>query len=100
MPTPLSTAAPRPGPGAAGGPAGRCASLLALFDEVVVSRFDPWPLVLDNDELADARAMRDQAEADCTAGRYGFGIPLIEGALRQIGVVPPPPDNSGRPDPP
>ena len=88
---------PQPGPGAAGGPAGRCASLLALYDDVVDSRFDAWPLVLDNEELADARALRDQAEANCTAGRYGFGIPLIESALRRIGVVPPADGDGGDP---
>ncbi len=97
---PLPAPGPQPGPGAAGGPAGRCASLLALFDEVSDGRFDAWPLVLDNDELADARTMRAQADANCTAGRYGFGIPLIESALRQIGVVPPPAGDGGDPGQP
>jgi hypothetical protein len=92
-------AGPQPGPGAAGGPAGRCASMLAQFDGVVAGAPSAWPLMLDQGEFADARAARDQAEAECTAGRYGFGIPLIEGALREIGVVPPPADD-GRPDPP
>jgi hypothetical protein len=96
--SPLPAAA-GPRPGAVGGPAGRCALLLAQFDEVVGGSPGAWPLMLDQGELADARAARDQAEADCTAGRYGFGLPLIEGALREIGVVPPPADD-GRPDPP
>ncbi len=89
---PLAAAGPGPTParGSAGGPAGRCAALLALFDEIVVSRFDNRLLVLEHDELAEASAARDQADLDCTAGRYGFGIPLIESALRRIGIVPPP----------
>ncbi|HEX3210829.1 MAG TPA: hypothetical protein VHQ91_15675 [Geminicoccaceae bacterium] len=73
--------------------------MLAQFDGVVAGAPSAWPLMLDQGEFADARAARDQAEAECTAGRYGFGIPLIEGALREIGVVPPPADD-GRPDPP
>jgi hypothetical protein len=90
---PSATVAPQRGPGAAGGPAGRCASLLAQFDEVIAGSFDAWPLLLEDDDLAEARGARDQAQAECTAGRYGFGIPLIESALRQIGIVPPPEEN-------
>jgi hypothetical protein len=63
--------------------------LLALFDEVVRGPFDAWPLVLAQCAGAAARPARDQAETECTAGRYGFGIPTIEDALRQVGVVPP-----------
>jgi len=87
---PAPTAVARPGPAAVGGPAGRCASLLAMFDDVVLDQFDVWPLMLERDDVADARAARAQAGAECTAGRYEFGIPLIESALREIGVVPPP----------
>jgi hypothetical protein len=86
---PLVAAEPRPGPDP---PAARCATLIALFDEVVVSRFDYRLLMLEDYELAEARAWRRQAEADCGAGRYGFGIGLIESALRRIGVVPWPHD--------
>jgi hypothetical protein len=69
--------------------------LLALFDEVVRGPLDAWPLVLEQSDVADARAARDQAETECTAGRYGFGIPTIEDALRQVGVVPPPAEGGG-----
>ncbi len=53
--------------------------------------------MLEDHELAAARRARHEAEAECAAGRYGFGIGLIEDALREIGVVPepdadPPPD--------
>ena len=70
----------------------RCAALIARFDEVIVSRFDHRLLMLEDYELAEAREWRQQAEADCSAGRYGFGIGLIESALQRIGVVPWPPD--------
>ncbi len=65
-------------------------ALLALFDEIVGGPFDDRFLMLEHGELAEARASRDQAEVDCTAGLYGFGIPQIESALGRIGVVPPP----------
>ena len=91
-PAPTSSQAVQ-GRGAAGGPAGRCAALIALFDEIVLSRFDDRLLGLERDDLAEARADRDLARAECTAGRYGFGLPLAESALWQVGVVPPPDGN-------
>ena len=96
---PLVAAEPRPGLSQAppDAPAARCTALIALFDEVIVSRFDHRILMLEDYELAEAREWRHRAEADCGAGRYGFGIGLIESALQRIGVVPwpddpPPPD--------
>ena len=90
---PLVAAEPRPGPSQApDAPAARCAALIALFDEVIVSRFDYRILMLEDYELAEAREWRHRAEADCGAGRYGFGIGLIESALQRIGVVPWPDD--------
>ena len=85
----LVAAEPRPGPdhGPPDAPAARCTALIALFDEVIVSRFDYRILMLEDYELAEAREWRHRAEADCGAGRYGFGIGLIESALQRIGVV-------------
>ena len=95
---PLVAAEPRPGSDdAPDGPAARCTALIALFDEVIVSRFDYRILMLEDYELAEARAWRHRAEADCGAGRYGFGIALIESALQRIGV-PPWPDDPEPPD--
>jgi hypothetical protein len=71
-------------------PAERCAVLIALFDEIVVSRFDHRMLMLEDYELAEARDWRHQAEAECRRGQYAFGIDLIESALDRIGVVPGP----------
>lgn len=68
-------------------PAARCAALIALFDDIIVSRFDDRILMLEHYELAEAREWRHQAEAECHGGRYAFGIDLIEGALERIGVV-------------
>ena len=87
---PLVAAEPRSGPEPASPdpPAARCAALIALFDGVIVSRFDYRLLMLEDYELAEAREWRHRAEADCGAGRYGFGIGLIESALQRIGVVP------------
>ncbi|HSA79698.1 MAG TPA: hypothetical protein VLE23_02675 [Geminicoccaceae bacterium] len=86
---PLVAAEPRPDASPAPhGPAARCAALIAQFDEVIVSRFDYRILMLEDYELAEARAWRHQAEADCGAGRHGFGIALIESALQRIGVPP------------
>jgi hypothetical protein len=97
----VPAAAADPPTGAAGlqpgTPAARCAALIAQFDAVIVNRFDYRILMLEDYELAEARYWRAQAEAECGAGRYDFGIALIAGALKQIGVVPepgdaPPPD--------
>jgi hypothetical protein len=97
---PLVAAEPRPGPYRAppDAPAARCAALIALFDEVIVSRFDYRILMLEDYELDEAREWRHRAQADCGAGRFGFGIGLIESALQRIGVVPWP-DDPQQPDP-
>jgi hypothetical protein len=78
-------AGPQPVPQA---PAARCAALIALFDDIIVSRFDDRILMLEHYELAEAREWRHQAEAECRGGEYLFGIDLIESALERIGVVP------------
>jgi hypothetical protein len=96
---PLLAAEPPPGPHHAppDKPAARCAALIALFDAVIVSRFDYRILMLEDYELDEARDWRRQAEDDCGAGRFGFGIDLIESALQRIGVVPRP-DDPQQPD--
>jgi hypothetical protein len=66
----------------------RCAALIALFDEIVVSRFDLGLLAVEDYELAEAETWREQAETDCTAGKYDFGIAEIESAFRRIRVAP------------
>ena len=67
----------------------RCAALIGAFDEVVLTRFDHRLLALEDFELAEARALRRAAEADCAAGRYRVGLQAIEEALRTIGMGPP-----------
>ena len=67
----------------------RCATLIALFDDVIESRFDYRLLMLEDHELADARDLRLEAEVECRTGADAFGIDMIESALRRIGVVPP-----------
>lgn len=69
--------------------ADRCAQLIEAFDEVVLTRFDHRLLALEDVELAEARALRRKAEADCAASHYRFGLQAIEEALRTIGVGPP-----------
>jgi len=76
-----------PGPGDL--PDERCRALNALFDEVIVSRFDHRLLMLEDYELAQASELRTAAEVECAAGSHVFGIDMIETALREIGVVPP-----------
>jgi hypothetical protein len=71
------------------GEAERCAQLIQAFDELVLTRFDHRLLALEDVELAEARALRREAEADCAAARYRFGLQAIEEALRTIGVGPP-----------
>ena len=67
----------------------RCAQLIAAFDDLVLTRLDHRLLALEDVELAEARALRSEAAADCAAGRYRFGLPAIEEALRMIGASPP-----------
>ena len=66
----------------------RCTALIEAFDDVVVTALDHRLLAIEDVELAEARALRRDAEADCTAGRYRFGLRAIEEALRTIGVSP------------
>jgi hypothetical protein len=86
--------AAEPGAGAGRAPidvqARRCASLIALFDDIVVSRFDRGLLAVEDYELAEAETWREQAETDCAAGKYDFGIAAIESAFRRIRVAPGP----------
>lgn len=76
--------------GAAGelAPAPRCFRLIALFDEIVVTRRDHRLLQVEAHELADARHRRREAEVYCKAGRHWFGVHAIEDALERIGVSP------------
>ena len=67
----------------------RCRELIALFDEIIVNRFDYRILKLQDDELAEARRLRRQAEVECVRGQYWFGVHSIEDALEKIGMVPP-----------
>jgi len=71
-------------------PAARCAALIGQFDAVIESRFDYRILMLEDYELAEASNWRAQAEDECGAGRYDFGIALIASALKRIGVIPEP----------
>ena len=64
------------------------AALIEAFDEVVLTRFDHRLLALDDLALAETRALRRDAEADCAAGRYRLGLQAIEEALRAVGVGP------------
>jgi hypothetical protein len=67
----------------------RCTALIALFDEVIVSRFDYRILMLEDHELAAASELRRAAETACRTGSAVVGTEMIETALREIGVVPP-----------
>ena len=67
----------------------RCRELIALFDEIIVNRFDYRILKLQDYELAEARRLRRQAEVECVRGQYWFGVHAIEDALEKIGMVPP-----------
>ncbi len=66
----------------------RCAALIALFDDIVTSRFDLGLLAVEDYELAEAETWREQAGTDCAAGKYDFGIAAIESAFRRIRVAP------------
>lgn len=66
----------------------RCFARIALFDEIVISRFDYRLLAIERWQLKEARALRRRAEADCRAGRTWFGIGKISDALILIGVPP------------
>lgn len=66
----------------------RCFARIALFDEIVISRFDYRLLAIERWQLKEARALRRRAEADCRAGQTWFGIGKIRDALILIGVPP------------
>jgi hypothetical protein len=84
-------------PARAAGEAERCAALIEAFDELVVTDFDRRLLAVEDFELAEARGLRRQAEADCAAGRSRFRLDAIEEAFWRIGI--PPPNEEGRPSP-
>lgn len=69
-------------------PLTRCFELIRLFDRIVLSRFDHRLLRIEDFELAEARDLRLQAEADCAAGELWFGLSGIKDAFGRIGVVP------------
>jgi hypothetical protein len=75
-----------PAPARAAGEAERCAALIEAFDELVVTDFDRRLLAVEDFELAEARGLRRQAEADCAASRYRFGLDAIEEAFWTIGI--------------
>ena len=68
----------------------RCRQLIALFDEIIINRFDYRILKLQDDELAEARRLRRQAAVECGSGQFWFGVHAIEDALERIGMVPHP----------
>jgi hypothetical protein len=76
----------------------RCHQLIALFDEIIVNRFDYQILKLQDYELAEARRLRRRAEAECRQGQYWFGVHAIEDALEKIGLVPPPENDAAPAD--
>jgi hypothetical protein len=88
----LAGGAPEPPPAAPPDPRARCLELIRLFDRIVVSRFDHRLLRIEDFELAEARRLRLQAEADCAAGELWLGLRGIEDALHRIGVLPFPND--------
>jgi hypothetical protein len=45
-------------------------------------------LAVEDYELAEAETWGEQAETDCAAGKYDFGIAAIESAFRRIRVAP------------
>ena len=66
----------------------RCRHLIQIFDQIVQSRFDHRHLMIDEEALADARAMREQAVQSCREGEYWLGAQAIEDALSIIGYLP------------
>jgi hypothetical protein len=85
-------APPDPPPSPPPDPLARCFELIRLFDRIVVSRFDHRLLRIEDFELAEARRLRLQAEADCAAGELWLGLRGIKDALHRIGVLPFPDD--------
>lgn len=66
----------------------RCAERIALFDEIVQSRFDYRILKLEDYELDEARELRLRARHLCARGKFDFGIAAIDAALERIGALP------------
>jgi hypothetical protein len=66
----------------------RCAERIALFDDIIQSRFDNRILKLDDDEFDEARRLRVGARAYCAHGEFDFGLAAIDAALERIGALP------------
>ena len=66
----------------------RCAERIALFDEIIQSRFDSRLLKIEKDELDEARRLHLRAQAYCARGKFRFGIAAIDAALERIGALP------------
>jgi hypothetical protein len=66
----------------------RCAERIALFDELIQSRFDYRILKLENYELDEARRLRLRAGAYCAERKFEFGLAAIDAALERIGALP------------
>jgi hypothetical protein len=66
----------------------RCAERIALFDEIIQSRFDDRILKLDDEEFDEARQLRVRAHAYCTQGKFDFGLAAIDAALERVGALP------------
>jgi hypothetical protein len=66
----------------------RCADRIALFDEIIQSRFDDRILKLDDGELDEAERLRLRAGAYCAGEEFEFGLAAINAALERIGALP------------
>jgi hypothetical protein len=66
----------------------RCAERIALFDEIIQSRFDDRILKLEDDEFDEARQLRVRARTYCAQGTFDFGLAAIDAALERIGALP------------
>jgi hypothetical protein len=66
----------------------RCAERIALFDEIIQSRFDDRILKLDDEEFDEARRLRLRARAYCAHGNFDFGLAAIDAGLERIGALP------------
>jgi hypothetical protein len=84
----LAALAGRPADGADAVEAERCVNLIAIFDQIVVNRFDYRTLAIPDRQFQEARRLRWEAEADCQAGETWLGVRAIEDALFKVGFVP------------
>jgi hypothetical protein len=66
----------------------RCAERIALYDEIIQSRFDDRILKLEDGEFDEARRLRVRARAYCAEGKFDFGLAAIDAALERIGALP------------